>query len=218
MKCPENYGECEDYHANLPLNSQCQKDSNIGYCIIKIDKKIDKAINKNKMLTIENKILKKKKEIMLKNLEIEAHRLIDDFNKIKEKKKKMEIEIYKLKTIIKWKPTWEKHNKTAIRIMEDYDEKKGKKYAKGRYIDEYCNHPAFKVWKNDVWKFFEEYFSNNIKCFKCEIIITKKIFVPHHNDYIWDFICYIFPEHEQEVFPCCKDCHQQGITKKWKSN
>jgi len=35
MKCSKNYKECNCYQENMPKESQCVKDSNIGFCINK---------------------------------------------------------------------------------------------------------------------------------------------------------------------------------------
>lgn len=138
------------------------------------------------------------------------------FDELIEKIFKMTIENHNLKLINRYNSIWEKHNRTAVKIMETYDKEHGKSYSKGRYIEGYCNHPAFKLWEKDVFNFFERYYKKDIRCFKDNTKLKlEKNFIPHHEEYIWDFICYVFYDVEQIVFPCCNKCHQKGTSDKW---
>lgn len=134
---------------------------------------------------------------------------------LKEKIIKMK-ENHNLKLINRYNSIWEKHNRTAIKIMESYDKEHGKAYSEGRYKKGYCGHPAYKLWEKDVLNFFEKFYKMNVICFRDGVKLKLgKNFIAHHKEYIWDFICYVFLGEEQLVLPCCNDCHEKGSSKDW---
>lgn len=122
--------------------------------------------------------------------------------------------------------TFDAHNKIAMRIKEDWIATKKRKTPnidtrdamKDWYKIGYIGDPAFSSFSRMTWDFFKVYYKGEIPCIACKKLVEFfEVFSPHHEkERNWDYVCYIFLDGVQKIFPIHRTCHKPGYSKDWR--